>query len=432
VTELSTGLLLICLMFVLLGMGLWVALSLLACGLVAIALFTSSPADFIFASTVWTSTANWTLTSLPLFIWMGEILFRTRLSNDMFHGLAPWVRNLPGRLVHINVLGCGLFAAISGSSAATTATIGRITLPELKMRGYDDSLSIGSLAGAGTLGLLIPPSIIMIVYGVAAQVSIGRLFVAGVLPGIMLMALFSGYIVYWSVANRERFPADDEVVTLLDRLKRLRLLLPTVFLIAGVIGSIYAGVATPTEAAALGVAGALLVAGLSGSLTRESLWDSMTAAARTSCMITFILGGAAFLTSGMSFTGVPANLAAWVSSLHLSQYELLAALTVLFVILGMFLDGISIVVLTSTVILPTVVAAGFDLVWFGIYLVLIVEIAQITPPVGFNLFVIQRLTGHDIFTIARMALPSFLLMLTAVVIITLFPIVVLLLPSLAF
>jgi tripartite ATP-independent transporter DctM subunit len=430
--DLSTGLFLICLMFLLLGMGVWVALALLACGLAAIALFTASPPDIIFASTTWTATANWTLTSLPLFIWMGEILFRTRLSEDMFRGLAPWVRGLPGRLVHINVLGCGLFAAISGSSAATTATIGRISLPELRGRGYDEGLSIGSLAGAGTLGLLIPPSIIMIVYGVAAQVSIGRLFIAGVLPGIMLMILFSGHIALWSLRHRDRCPQDDEAVPLIERVKRLRLLLPTAFLIVAVIGSIYAGIATPTEAAALGVAGALLVAALSRSLSWASFWESLTAAARTSCMITFILAGAAFLTSGMSFTGVPGNLAAWVASLHLSQYELLAALTVLFIVLGCFIDGISIVVLTSSVILPTVVAAGVDLVWFGIYLVLVVEIAQITPPVGFNLYVIQRLTGRDIFTIARMAVPSFVLMVAAMAIIILFPGMVLLLPSLAF
>lgn len=428
-SDLTQAAVLMAVLFLMLGLGVWVALALLGCGLAGLLLFTSVPPGVLFATTAWGATASWALTALPLFIWMGEILYRTRLAEDMFSGLGPWVRGLPGRLVHVNVLGCGIFAAVSGSSAATAATIGRISLPELKARGYDDAISIGSLAGAGTLGLLIPPSIVMIVYGVAAQVSIVKLFTAGILPGIMLMVLFSGYIALWSMRHPDRVPKDDEHVPWGERFKRLRLLAPVGLLIAGVIGSIYAGIATATEAAAIGVIGSLAIAGLGGSLTRKSFTDSLMGAARTSCMITFILMGAAYLTSAMSFTGLPANVAQWISSLGLSAYGLLAVLTVFFVLLGCFLDGISIVVLTTAVLLPAVQAAGIDPLWFGIYLILVVEMAQITPPVGFNLFVIQGITGLQLFRLARMALPFFFLLVVAVVLITVFPQIVMVLPG---
>ena len=408
-------------LFTLLGLGVWVGVSLIAVGFVVIIFFTSTSSGPVFATIAWGSTANWTLTALPLFIWMGEILFRTSLAKDMFSGLSPWVQNLPGRLVHVNVVGCGIFAAVSGSSAATTATIGRISLPELKKRGYNEALAIGTLAGSGTLGLLIPPSIIMIVYGVAAQVSINRLFIAGVIPGIMLMLLFSGYIMIWSLRNKTEIPHDVQVATWKERFSRLKLLLPVVLLIVAVIGSIYSGVATATEAAALGVFGALVIAGVSGSLTKKSFQESLFGATKTSCMIAFILIGAAFLTSAMTFSGLPADLASWISSLGLSNYALIAVLTVFFIILGCFLDGISIVVLTTAVILPAVKAVGIDPLWFGIYLVFVVEMAQITPPLGFNLFVIQGLTGKNIFEISKMVFPFFLLMILATAIITFFP-----------
>lgn len=408
-------------LFGLLGLGVWIGITLIACGLVVITFFTSTSAGAVFATIAWGSTASWTLTALPLFIWMGEILYRTSLSKDMFTGLSPWVQNLPGRLVHVNVVGCGIFAAVSGSSAATTATIGRISLPELKKRGYDEAIAIGTLAGSGTLGLLIPPSIIMIVYGVAAQVSINRLFIAGVIPGLMLMAMFSGYIMFWSMRNKDKVPTETESTCWRQRFSRLRLLLPVVGLIVTIIGSIYAGLATATEAAALGVVGALTIAIISGSMTRKTFYRSLIGAARMSCMIVFILLGAAFLTSAMTFSGLPADLAAWITDLGLSNYVLIAVLTVFFVILGCFLDGISIVVLTTSVILPAVIAVGIDPLWFGIYLVFVVEMAQITPPLGFNLFVIQGLTGKNIFEISRMVFPFFTLMLIATAIITIFP-----------
>ncbi|SEI90623.1 Sialic acid TRAP transporter permease protein SiaT [Marinovum algicola] len=408
-------------LLLLLGLGIWVGVALLASAVVIFVMFTSTPVDAILGTTMWAHSASWTLTALPLFIWMGEILYRTRLAEDLFAGLAPWVGRLPGGLAHVNVAGCGIFAAVSGSSAATTATVGRISLPELKARGYADRLAIGSLAGSGTLGLLIPPSVVMIVYGVAAQVSINRLFIAGVVPGLMLMALFSGYIAIWSRMNPDGVPAPEDSIPLGERLRRLRLLLPVVGLIIGVIGSIYAGVATATEAAAIGVAGALLIALIGGTLNLSTFTASLMGATRTSAMIGLILLGAAFLTSAMSFSGLPAQLAEIISASGLGAPGLIAVLTVFFVLLGCFLDGISIVVLTTSVVMPAIAAVGVDPVWFGVYLIIVVEMAQITPPLGFNLFVIQNLTGRSIFEITRMIVPYFLILVLAVILLTAFP-----------
>ena len=408
-------------LLVLLGLGIWVGVALMASGVVIFMMFTSTPVDAILGTTMWAHSASWTLTALPLFIWMGEILYRTRLAEDLFSGLAPWVGRLPGGLAHVNVAGCGIFAAVSGSSAATTATVGRISLPELKSRGYADRLAIGSLAGSGTLGLLIPPSIVMIVYGVAAQVSVNRLFIAGVVPGLMLMALFSGYIAIWSKMSPDGVPAPEPRLPIAERLHRLRMLLPVVGLIIGVIGSIYAGVATATEAAAIGVAGALIIAAFGRSLNRDSFIASLLGATRTSAMIGLILLGAAFLTSAMSFSGLPGQLAEIISASGLGAPGLIAVLTVFFVLLGCFLDGISIVVLTTSVVMPAVAAVGIDPVWFGIYLIIVVEMAQITPPLGFNLFVIQNLTGKSIFEITRMIVPYFLILVLAVILLTAFP-----------
>jgi tripartite ATP-independent transporter DctM subunit len=420
--------LVVALAFLLVG-GVWIAVSLLGVGWLAMVLFTDAPAGKLMATTVWGSSASWALTALPLFIWMGEILFRTRISQDMFRGLAPWMEPLPGRLMHCNVVGCGIFAAISGSSAATAATIGKITIPELSRRGYDDPMAVGSLAGAGTLGLLIPPSIIMIVYGVAADVSVARLFVAGVLPGILLMLLFSGYIAAWALLHPERTPPRDSRTTLAQKFYAARFLIPTVLLILMVIGSIYTGIATPTEAAVIGVVGSLALSLVSGSLNRETFGASVMGAMKTSCMIAFILTGAAFLTVAMGFTGIPRAMATWIAAQQFAPWQLIAVLTVLFIVLGCFLDGISMVVLTSAVILPSVKAAGIDLLWFGIFIVLVVEMAQITPPVGFNLFVLQGLTGRNMFYVARASIPFFLLMVVAVALIWIFPQIVTYLPA---
>ncbi|MBN0988000.1 TRAP transporter large permease [Amphritea pacifica] len=416
-------------MLFLLALGFWVSLALFGVGVLGLYMSGNDQIGLLFATSTWGASTSWSLTALPLFIWMGEILFRTRLSEDLFKGLSPWLSGLPGKLLHVNVLSCGIFAAVSGSSAATAATIGRMTLPELKAQGYSDRMAVGTLAGSGTLGLLIPPSIILIVYGVAAEVSIGRLFIAGALPGLLLVTLFMGYTVIWALLNKDELPQHDKThLSFAAKIKALRLLLPIMCLIGFVLGSIYGGFTTPTEAAALGVVGALFLAAVSGSLDISSFADSLTGAVKSSCMIGLILAGAHFLTLAMGFLGIPRALAEWIAHMSLSPGVLLICLTVLFVALGCFLDGISVVVLTVAVVLPMVQQAGIDLLWFGIYIVLVVEMSQITPPVGFNLFVIQALTGKNILYVARAALPFFLLIMLAVVLIYLFPQIVTYLP----
>jgi tripartite ATP-independent transporter DctM subunit len=412
---------LIVFLFVLLGSGLWIGLSLLGVAWIGMELFTSRPVGDAMAVTVWGSLSSWTLTALPLFVWMGEILFRTRLSEDMFKGLAPWLTRLPGRLLHTNIIGCTIFAAVSGSSAATCATIGKMTLPELLKRGYPEGMTIGTLAGAGTLGLLIPPSIIMIVYGVSADVSITRLFIAGVVPGLLLAGLFMGYTIVWSLLNPEKIPPPDMTMTLREKVYASRHLIPVVGLIALVLGSIYVGIATATEAAALGVVGALALSVMQRSMSWKVFRDSLMGATRLYCMIALILAGAAFLTLSMGYIGLPRRLAEFIASLGLSQMWLLFWLMIFFIVLGCFLDGISMVVLTMGVILPTIQKAGIDLVWFGIFIVLVVEMAQITPPVGFNLFVLQGMTKKEITWIARVSMPLFFLMVAAVAMIYFFP-----------
>lgn len=420
---------LVILLFAILASGLWIGLALLAVGLVAMEFATSRPVGDSMALTVWGSMSSWTLTALPLFLWMGEILFRTKLSEDMFKGLAPWMNRLPGRLLHVNVIGSTIFAAVSGSSAATCATIGRIALPELRQRGYPESLAVGTLAGSATLGLLIPPSIIMIVYGVAADVSIARLFVAGIVPGAVLAALFMGYIVVWSLLNKDKIPAADPGMSLGAKLYASRHLIPVVVLIAAVMGSIYTGIATATEAAAIGVLGSLVLAAVEGSLSWQRFTEGLGAACRVYCMIGLILAGAAFLTLAMGFVGLPRHLAEFITALQLSPFALVIALTLFFLLLGCFLDGISMVVLTIGVLLPTVQAAGFDLIWFGVFTVLLVELAQITPPVGLNLFVLQGLTKHQLTYVARTAMPMFLIMLAAAMLSYFFQDLILWLPN---
>ncbi len=423
-----TGLLVVSL-FLILGSGVWIGLTLSGVAWIGMELFSTRPAGDAMAVTIWGSASSWTLTALPLFIWMGEILFRTRLSSDMFKGLAPWMHGLPGRLLHTNVVGSTIFAAVSGSSAATCATIGKMTLPELGRRGYPEHLVVGSLAGASTLGLLIPPSIIMIVYGVTAEVSIARLFIAGVLPGLMLAFLFSSYIMGWSLLNPGAIPRDDARPSLLEKLAASRHLIPVVLLIVAVLGSIYSGIATATEAAAVGVVGSLVLSALQGSLNWPSFRDSLMGATRLYCMIALILAGASFLTLSMGYIGLPRHLAEWIGSLGLTPGQLILVLAIFYIILGCFLDGISMVVLTMGVLLPTIQGAGIDLIWFGIFIVLVVEMAQITPPVGFNLFVLQGMTGRQLTWIAKVTLPMFLMMVLGVVLIYVFPAIVTWLPK---
>lgn len=423
------GILVVC-MLLMLTSGIWVSLTLTGLAVIGLMLVDNGSIGLLLGTSSWSAMTSWSLTALPLFIWMGEILFRTSLSRDLFEGLTPILSKVPGKLLHVNILSCGIFAAVSGSSAATAATIGRMTLPELSKRGYDDSMAIGTLAGSGTLGLLIPPSIILIVYGVSAEVSIARLFLAGLLPGLLLIVLFMLYTMVWSTLAKKKTDDAEMSYTFVEKILALRKLIPIAILITAVLGSIYQGIATPTEAAAFGVAGAILLSMVLGSFTLSGFLESIAGAVRSSCMLGLILVGAHFLTMAMGFVGIPNALAEWIASLGLSSVELILYLTVFFVVLGCFLDGISVIVLTTSVVLPMVTQAGIDLIWFGIFLVLVVEMSQITPPVGFNLFVIQSLTGRNIFNVAKAALPFFFMIALAIVFIAVFPSIVLYLPTL--
>ncbi len=428
-TEIFLTIFFISILLFFLGSGVWVAISMIGVSSLGMMLFTSRPVGDAMATTIWGTSSSWTLTALPLFVWMGEILFRTKLSENLFKGLSPWMQRLPGGLIHVNVVGCALFAAISGSSAATVATVGKMSIPELRKRNYPEKILLGSLAGSGTLGLLIPPSIILIIYGVTVQESIAKLFMAGILPGIMIAIIFMFYVICWSLINKNQMPKSDENFSFLEKLSRSKQLLPVIILILGVIGSIYTGIATATEAASLGVLGALVLSFFQKSLTIKTFKQSLLGATKTSCMIAFILAGSSFLSLAMGFTGLPRNLAIWIESMELSPYLLIFVLTIFYIILGMFLDGISAVVLTMAIIEPMIRQAGFDMIWFGIFLVVVVEMAQITPPVGFNLFVLQGMANKDMGYIAKSAFPLFLLMIFATIIIIIFPEIALWLPQ---
>ena len=412
-----------------LGSGIWVALSMIGVSAIGMMLFTSRPVGDAMATTIWGTSSSWTLTALPLFVWMGEILFRTKLSENLFKGLSPWMQKLPGGLIHVNVVGCALFAAISGSSAATVATVGKMSIPELRKRNYLEKILLGSLAGSGTLGLLIPPSIILIIYGIAVQESIAKLFIAGIIPGIMIALIFMSYVIIWSLINKKSMPKMIEEYSFFEKIKRSKQLLPVIILILAVIGSIYTGIATATEAASLGVVGALILSYFQKSLTLKTFKSSLLGATKTSCMIAFILAGSTFLSLAMGFTGLPRNLALWIQNMELSPYVLIFVLMIFYIILGMFLDGISAVVLTMAIIEPMIRQAGFDMIWFGIFLVIVVEMAQITPPVGFNLFVLQGMAKKDMGYIARSAFPLFLLMVLAVILVVIFPEIALWMPE---
>lgn len=404
-----------------LATGIWVAVALLGVALAAMIALVSVPAGPVMATTIWGAANSWDLTALPMFIWMGEILFRTRLSEDMFRGLSPWLARLPGGLVHTNIVGCTVFAAVSGSSAATLTTVGKMSIPELRARNYPEHIVIGTLAGAATLGLMIPPSLALIVYGVAVNQSITELFFAGVLPGLVLALLFMGYVAAYSILSRGWAPTLETAMSFGDKLRNSRFLIPVMLLIIVVIGSMYTGTATATEAAAIGVIGALALAYSQGSLTWESFRASLVGATQTSAMIMLILAGAAFLKLSMGFTGLPRALADGIALMELTRFELLVMLLVFYIVLGMFLDGISSVVLTMAVVEPMVVGAGIDLIWFGIFVIVAVEMAQITPPIGFNLFVLQGMTGHEMGYIAKSAFPMFAIMVAMCFILIAFP-----------
>jgi len=408
-------------LFLLLGTGVWVGLALLGVAFVGMEMFTSRPVGDTMITTIWSASSSWTLTALPLFIWMGEILYRTRLSEDMFKGLSPWLARLPGGLVHTNIVGCTVFAAVSGSSAATLTTVGKMSIPELRQREYPEHMVIGTLAGAATLGLMIPPSLTIIVYGVTINESITKLFMAGILPGLVLAAMFMGYVAIYSKVSKHYQPKPEPHLSFSEKVANSRFLIPVLILISVVIGSMYLGYATATEAAAFGVIGALILAASQRSLTWSTFTASLMGATRTSAMIALILAGAAFLSLSMGFTGLPRALAQWIAVLELSRFELLMVLLVFYIVIGCFLDGISSVVLTMAVVEPMIRTAGIDVIWFGIFIVVVVEMAQITPPIGFNLFVLQGMTKHEMGYISKAAIPMFLIMILMVFVLILFP-----------
>ena len=415
---------------VFMGGTLWIGIALFLVGLGSFLLFTELPFGTILANTAWNNTSGSAMMALPMFVWMGEILFRSRISQNLFKGLTPWMDRIPGRLLHVNILACTFFAAVSGSSAATTATVGKITVPELDKRGYNRALASGSLAGAGTLGFLIPPSMMMLVYGIIGDVSIGKLFIAGIIPGFLLAALFSGYIALRCLITPSLAPAGSDRHSWGERLRAIPEILPVLILILAVLGSLYTGWATPTEAGTVGVVGALVFALFTRSLRWQVFRESLMGAIKTSAMIMLIIMGASYLSVVVGYLGITRELTLLVTEMGLSPYMLILILCLLYLLLGCLVDGFSMIVMTTPIVLPLVTAAGFDTVWFGIFLVLVIELAQITPPVGFNLFVISSLNQDDIFVIAKQSLPFFAIMLMATALITVFPQIVLFLPNL--
>ncbi|MBU2239946.1 MAG: TRAP transporter large permease subunit [Gammaproteobacteria bacterium] len=420
----------ITLILLVLGVGVWVFSGLAIVALLSLILIGDVSLDragAILSRILFRSANSWELSAIPLFILMGELIFRSDISDRLFRGLEPWTKKIPGGILHTNVFGCALFAAVSGSSAATTATVGKITTTELKKRGYDRSLSVGSLAGAGSLGLLIPPSLVMIVYGIQSEVSISKLFMAGVLPGVLIAALYSGYIICRAILNPSLCPPEQSHTA--SKLESLVLLLPVISLIVIVMGAIYTGIATPSEAAAVGVFATVIILIKERQLSFKMIQEAMIATLLSSTMVCSILVSAALLSTAMGFLHLPSELAGYIASLDLTPAFLLLALAIFYIILGLFLDGISITVMSLPITLPIVIQAGFDPIWFGVFLVILIELGQITPPVGFNLFVLQGLTGEKIGQVAKAAFPFFLLMCLAAFILCLVPEIALWLPN---
>jgi C4-dicarboxylate transporter, DctM subunit len=423
------------LLFLFLGLGVWIFAAMVMVSVTALMVVLDFDLIRIGATlkaTMWRASSTWELSAIPLFVAMGEIIFRTDISQRLFNGLAPWVSFLPGRLLHVNIGGCTLFAAVCGSSAATTATVGKITTTALIERGYSKRLSIGSLAGAGSIGIMIPPSIPFIVYGILGEVSISRLFAAGVFPGLLVAALFSGYIIVISTLMPSLVPKHVDRYSWHDRLVGLWNLSPVLLLVTIVLGGIYLGLVTPSEAAALGLAATLLLAISMGQFTWKLFVESMMGAVETSTMIITIIVSASFMASSVSLLHVPQEVARGIASLNLSTLELMVLVSLFYIVLGCFLDGTSMIVMSLPVTLPLVVSRGVDPVWFGVFLVLHIELAMVTPPVGFNLFVLQGMTGRSLGYVAWASLPFFFLMLAAVVIISAFPQIALWLPSVLF
>jgi len=409
--------------------GVWIGVGIGMVGVITMLTFTRYPVGKMVASLSMGSLNSFVLVCLPGFILMGEILFRSGASKDLYSSISPWVARIPGKLLHSNIISCTLFAALSGSSAATAATIGTVAVPELKRLGYQPGMVAGSLAGAGTLGLLIPPSIALIVYGVITNNSIGQLYMAGFFPGFMLALLFVLYIVIFALLRPNLVPQDDLSYTWKDRFLGLIKILPTAGLIFLVLGLIYLGVSTPTEAAMIGVAGAVLTSVFYRTFTIKMIRESMMGTIRTSCMLFLIMMMATILSSTVAYLKIPTGLARIVTEAGLSPGVLFIMVSILYIALGCFFDGMSIMLLTLPIIYPLMVSQmQFNPIWFGVILTILIEVAQVTPPVGFNLYVIQHVSGQPITTVARYSLPFMAILILGVVLLYFFPEIALYLP----
>ena len=416
-------------MLALMFLSLPVAFAILLVGTLGGYLAFGMPLVEMMGGVVWGTLNNPVMTAIPLFMLLGELLLRGGIADRMFDVLAAWLGRLPGGLLHSNIGTCALFSATSGSSVATAATVGTIALPTLGARGYPMPAALGSLAAGGTLGILIPPSVNLLVYGSLANVSVGQLFIAGVLPGLLLTGLFSLYILFAHPDAGARDPATR--LPLREKVALLRFLVPPGVIFLVVMGSIYGGLATPTESAALGVIAALYFVWRQRRLTLSLLEHCFRQAARTTGMVVLVIVCALLLNVTLSMLGTTQAVTQWVGSLGLDAYLLLALLVAFYVVLGMFMDAMSMLVLTVPVAVPMVVAVGVDPVWFGIFIVVMCEIALITPPVGMNLFVVQglRRDGGSFGDVVRGSLPYVFIMIGFVGLLIAWPQIALWLPE---
>lgn len=425
------ALILVASMAFMLVIGQWTAFALGLVGVLILYLSKGTLALVSISSVVWNTSSSYILIAVPLFLLMGEVILRGGISGHFYRGVATLLGSTPGGLLHANIVACAIFSAISGSSVATAAAVGTVAIPEMTRRGYDPRSVFGSLAAGGTLGILIPPSIIMILYGALVEESIAKLFMAGVFPGIAMAGLFMVFIAGRVMLEPHLVPGREAVeLSWAEWFRRTFHVLPVFVLLLVVLGGIYTGLTTPTEAAAVGAAGAAVLAaayrGLNLSVLREALLSSV----KTTCMVIFIIIGAQILSTALTFSGITRELSAWIVSLAFSKWMLFAVLVLLYIVLGFFVDGISMIYVTLPVLFPVIVAAGFDVIWFGVVLTILVELGQITPPVGLNLFTIQAISGGRPFSeVVLGSVPYAFIMLMMILLLVIFPGLALWLPS---
>ena len=414
----------------LLGISIPVAAALGILGLILEPLYSSLPLQRAMGEMAWSSTNEFLLVAIPLFILLGEILLRAGFAQRMYDAMAKWLSWLPGGLMHANIGASTIFAATSGSSVATAATVGTVALPQIKRYGYNEPLFLGSIAAGGALGILIPPSINLIIYGVLTNTSVPRLYLAGIIPGILAALLFMAAIVVACVL-RPGWGGERVRASWSERFRSLIHLLPPTGIFILVVGSIYAGLATPTEAAALGVVGALVLAAIYGRLNLQMLREAVENTGRATAMIMLIVIAAAFLNFIMSAIGLTDTITQTVSSLGLSEGWMLVVIVVFYVILGCFMETLSMMITTIPIIAPIMISMGFDPVWLGIVIIVLVETALITPPVGLNLFVVQSLRkSGSMQAVIVGALPFVIALFFVILLLALFPSLALWLPEL--